>query len=189
MVDLSMENEIEIYSNDVFASNLKDLVDNSSYTPNEIAKKMEYYYGSSISGKQLKRYMNGTAIPKADTLCLLAIYFDVSIDALLGRCDIDRIYINDNDNPNFNKFHLNFDSRYILSKIDNDTKINVLNKIISKSNLLDVFTAQIGNVTAQLKDVTDKEIKDNIIFDCSCSIQREIYNIFKKCVNDYLKRK
>ena len=184
-----MENEIVIYSNDVFASNLKNLIDNSSYTLQEIVRQMKNYYGSSISEKQLKRYINGTAVPKANTLFLLANYFEISIDALLGRCDIDRICINDNDNPNFNKFHLDSNSRHTLTKIDNELTIDILNSIISKSNLLDVFTAQIGNVTAQLKDVTDKEIKDNIIFECSCSIQREIYNIFKKCVNDYLKRK
>lgn len=52
----------------------------------------------------------------------------------------------------------------------------------------DEFAIQIENATAQLKDVTDKKTKDNIIFECSCSVQREIYNLFKKSVNDYMKK-
>lgn len=183
-----MENEIEIYSNDVFASNLKDLIDNSGYTLQEIVRQMKRYYGNNISQKQLKRYMNGTAVPRTDTLCLLATYFDVSIDDLTFKHDVDTT-IKNNNTYNFNKFHLDSNSRHILSKLDNNIKIDVLNKIISKSNLLDIFTTQLENAIVQIKDVTDKETINNIIFEYSCSIQREIYNIFKKSVNAYMKRK
>lgn len=182
-----MENEVEIYSNSAFAKNLETLIDDSSYTISEIVSKMEKYFGIKISEKQIKRYVNGTAIPKANTLCLLATYFDVSVDGLLGRCAIDRIYINDNDDHSCNKFHLDSYSRRTLSKIDNDTKIDVLNKIIN-SNLLNVFTTQLENATERLENITDKETKENIIFESSGIIQWEIYKLFRKSVNEYMKK-
>ena len=63
-----------------------------------------------------------------------------------------------------------------------------MNKIISKSNLLDIFSTQLEDVTAQLKTITDNETKDDVIFLASHKVQLEIDKLFKKCLKEYLKK-
>lgn len=182
-----MESKFEMYSNEKFAKNLKYLINNSSYTPNEIEKEMLTNLGANISAKQLKKYLNGTAIPMADKLYLLADFFGVSIDSLIGRFELSEYYI-EKDDPNFNKFHLDSKSRYKLSNIESETEINVLNNIISKSNLLEIFFTQLENAAAKLKTVTDNETKDDVIFLASYKVQMEIDKVFKKCLKEYMKK-
>lgn len=182
-----MKKELEMYSNEQFAKNLKYLINNNSYTPKEMEKEMLNYFGNNISEKQLNKYLKGNATPKAGNLYLLADFFGVSTDSLLGRCELGEYYI-ETDDPNFNKFHLDSNSRYKLSEMENETEINVLNKIISKSNLLDIFITQLENATTQLKTITDNETKDDVIFLASHKVQMEIDKLFKKCLKEYMKK-
>ena len=147
---------------------------------------MKRLFGTTISDKQLKKYKSGTAVPKADSLYLLANFFNVQIDALVGICDIEDFYYTENAR-NKNKFHLNTGSRYKLSNIKNETEITILNKLID-SNVIEIFTKQLENASAQLKDVNDKEKEDDIIFLASHKVQVEIDKLFRKCLNNYNKK-
>lgn len=182
-----MKKELEMYSNEQFAKNLKYLISNSGYDLKEISEKLQTYFGATISEKQLNKYLKGNATPKADNLYLLADFFGVSTDSLLGRCELSEYYI-ETDDPNFNKFHLDSNSRYKLSEMENETEINVLNKIISKSNLLDVFAEQLENATTQIETAPDKETKETITYIASCMLQREIDKLFRKCLTKYKKK-
>lgn len=181
-----MENEFKMYSNEVFANILKGLINNTYYSTMEIEKELKNCFGTSISYKQLNKYLKGSAIPKADNLYLLAEFFRIQIDALLGRCDLDGFYFV-SDEPNINKFHLDSDSRHKLSSIKNDTEIKVLNEIID-SDLIETFATQLENATAQLKTAQDKETKENITYIASCMLQREIDKLFRKCLTKYMKK-
>ena len=182
-----MEKDFEMYSNEQFAKNLKTIINNSGYDLKEIPQKLQTYFGTTISEKQLNKYLKGNATPKADNLYLLADFFSVSIDALIGRTDLNDFYV-EIDDPKFNKFNLDSNSRYKLSDLKNEIQINVLNKIISKSNLLDIFSTQLEDVTAKLKTITDNETKDDVIFLASHKVQLEIDKLFKKCLKEYLKK-
>lgn len=181
-----MKNNVQMYSKKYFSNNLKTLINNSGYDVKEIPKRLKDIFGISISEKQLYKYINEIAIPKADKLYLLADLFGVSIDGLIGRFELSEYYI-EKDDPNFNKFHLDSNSRYKLSNIESETEINVLNNIISKSNLLEIFVSQLENAAAQLETAKDKESKETIIFIASCLMQREIDKVFRNCLSQYRK--
>ena len=108
-----MQDDFQMYSNKTFANVLTNLVNDSGYSETEISNKMKRLFGTTISDKQLKKYMSGTAVPKADSLYLLANFFNVQIDALVGRCDIEDFYYTENAR-NKNKFHLNNDSKLTI---------------------------------------------------------------------------
>lgn len=181
-----MENELKMYSNTTFASILKDLINDSGYSSKEIEKEMKASFGTTISYKQIDKYISGTAIPKADSLYLLANFFQIPIDALVGRCELDSFYFSKNE-LNKNKFHLNSDSKRILSNMENETQIDVINNIISSSSLLETFVTQIETASAQIKNTQDKETKENITYIASCMVQREIDKLFRKYIKKYLK--
>lgn len=182
-----MQDDFQMYSNKTFANVLTNLVNDSGYSETEISNKMKRLFGTTISDKQLKKYMSGTAVPKADSLYLLANFFNVQIDALVGRCDIEDFYYTENAR-NKNKFHLNTDSRYKLSNMENKTEIYVMNKIITDSNLIETFTAQMETATIQLQTTPDKEIENAIITFASNKVQVEIDKLFRKCLHKYNKR-
>jgi hypothetical protein len=70
----------------------------------------------------------------------------------------------------------------------NDTEIKVLNKIISKSNLIDIFATQLQNATEQIKNTNDIETKNDIAFLASHKVQAEIDKLFIKCLKEYMKK-
>lgn len=121
-----MENKLKMYSNTEFARNLQTLINNSAYNVKEISEKLQTVLNISISEKQLNKYLKGMATPKADKLYALADFFCISIDSLIGRFELSSEYYIETDAPNFNKFHLDSSSRYELSKIDNETKEDVI---------------------------------------------------------------
>lgn len=182
-----MENEFKMYSNKVFANILKGLIDDTYYSTTEFEKELKARFGTGISYKQLNKYLNGTAIPKADNLYLLAEFFRIQIDALLGRCDLDGIYFVPNE-PNINKLHLDSTSRCTLAEIEDDTEIDVVNKLISNYNVIETFSTQLKKASAQLENVTDKGTKDDVIFVASHKVQMEIDKLFRKCLTKYMKK-
>ena len=72
--------------------------------------------------------------------------------------------------------------------MENETEIYIMNKIITDSNLIETFTAQIENATVQLQTTTDKEIGNAIITFASHKVQVEIDKLFRKCLNKYNKK-
>lgn len=182
-----MENEFKMYSNEVFANILKGLIDNTYYSKKEIEKELKARFGTGISSKQLDKYLNGTAIPKADNLYLLAEFFRIQTDALLGRCALNDLYFTP-DEPNINKLHLDSISRRTLAEIENATEINIVNKLISNSDIIKTFATQLENATTQLKNTQDKETKEDVIFLASHKVQMEIDKLFRKCLTKYMKK-
>ena len=61
------------------AHNLKILLSQRQISQLKHAKDL------CITSVSMSRYCNGTQIPKAETISQIADYFDVSVDALLGR--------------------------------------------------------------------------------------------------------
>lgn len=74
-----------MYDNNVFIKNLSKLIEDKkteNKTQNQIADEI------GISTGALSKYLNGNATPKADVLYLLAKYFNVTTDYLLGLSDV-----------------------------------------------------------------------------------------------------
>lgn len=74
-----------MYDNNVFIKNLSKLIEDKkteNKTQNQIADEI------GISTGALSKYLNGNATPKADVLYLLAKYFNVTADYLLGLSDV-----------------------------------------------------------------------------------------------------
>lgn len=171
-----MEKDIEMYSNEIFASVLTNLM--NGYNATEISNALKEKFGTTISSKQLNNYMNGTAVPKADSLYLLAEYFRVQIDGLVGRCEIDDFYFSNNPKTK-NKYNLNVDSRNKLSNMEIKKEIDVLNEMIN-SNIIETFATQLQTASAQIKTTDNKEIRNAIITYASHNLQIEIDKLFRK---------
>ncbi len=65
----------------IFADRLSELVQNSGKSQNEICKDLGIYK------QKLSRWKTGNTEPNLDDLIMLAKYFDVSADYLLGLED------------------------------------------------------------------------------------------------------
>ena len=65
----------------IFADRLRELVQNSGKSQNEICKDLGIYK------QKLSRWKTGNTEPNLDDLIMLAKYFDVSVDYLLGLED------------------------------------------------------------------------------------------------------
>lgn len=184
-----MENGFEMYSNEDFGKNLQTLIDDSGYSTTEIEKKLKDNWNIEFSHRQLDKYKSGKSnqIIRADKLYALACFFSVSIDALLGRCELDGFYYMENQ-PSINKFHLDSKSKCILSEMRNETQIDIINKIISSPNILDTFATQLENASKQIKSTEDIESKETITYVASCILQREIDKLFRKCLKEFLKK-
>lgn len=65
--------------NNVFARNLRKLMERKDITQEELAKK------AGCSRQAVSQYMDGSSVPNVDKLLGIADYFGVSIDYLLGR--------------------------------------------------------------------------------------------------------
>lgn len=74
------------------AINLKKLRTEKGLTQDEISKDL------GINRATYAHYETGRREPDAQTLKLLAKYFDVSLDYLVGIADIRNPYLNDNSN-------------------------------------------------------------------------------------------
>ncbi len=73
----------------IFANNLRQLVNLSGKTTTEVAKELHMSFPS------LSRYMNGLRVPDINYLIRIADYFDVSVDWLVGRKDkADKPFLN-----------------------------------------------------------------------------------------------
>lgn len=63
----------------IFANNLRHLVNLSGKTTTQVAKELHMSFPS------LSRYMNGQRVPDINYLLRIADYFNVSLDWLVGR--------------------------------------------------------------------------------------------------------
>ena len=183
-----MQDKFQMYSNDVLAENLQTLIINRGIPLDIICDYINNKWGVKFSYKQMQKYVKGTTTQRigTDKLYVLAKYFDVSMDALVTKGLLDDDYPKIG-NPNINHFHLNANSRNKLSNIENETEITILNKLID-SNVVETFTKQLENASAQLKDVNDKEKESDIILLASHKVQVEIDKLFRKCLNKYNKK-
>ena len=83
-----------------FANRLKQLRKENNLTQEELAQKISKTR-STIAGYETERKE-----PDYETLVLLAKYFNVSLDYLMGVSDVRNPYINDKDLDEVNKFLL-----------------------------------------------------------------------------------
>lgn len=75
-----------MYNNSVFIENLSKLIEYEKEAMNKTQNQIADEIG--ISTGALSKYLNGNATPKADVLFLLAKYFNVTTDYLLGLSDV-----------------------------------------------------------------------------------------------------
>ena len=68
--------------NNVFSVRLRELLDNKKISNTEFA------YIMNVSPQMVSFWRNGDNIPDIKKVCIMADYFNVSIDYLLGRTDI-----------------------------------------------------------------------------------------------------
>lgn len=64
-----------------FPKILKDLMDNNNTSTKELADYLE------VNIRNVQRYLKGQQTPPSEKLVLIADYFNVSIDYLVGRTD------------------------------------------------------------------------------------------------------
>ena len=177
-----MENDFKMYSNKQFAENLENLMKMFDYAPKELSNKIKEVCDVSITDKQITRYLNPNNKQRIGSVNLYAIayLFDVSIDSLLNRCDFSEIYVG-NDNI-VGKYKLSANSKKKLDSINNETAIDVLNKIICNTNLIDVFVEELQNVSNQYKTILDKETRADVVYMSSAKVQREIDKLFRNMI-------
>lgn len=70
-----------MFSKDIFAGRIKSLRKNNHKTQTDLAQLME------VSKTQISDIENGKSTTSIERLCVLADYFNVSIDFLVGRTD------------------------------------------------------------------------------------------------------
>ena len=152
------------------------------YTPKELSNKIKEVCDVSITDKQITRYLNPNNKQRIGSVNLYALahLFDVSIDGLLNRCDLTEIYVG-NDN-NVGKYKLSIDSKKKLSNINNPTTIDVLNKLICNTNIIDVFVEELQNVSNQYTTIIDKEARADVVYMSSAKVQREIDRLFRNMI-------
>lgn len=80
--------------NTIFGSRLKQLRMTNTLTQQDLAISL------NISKSNISKYENGTIEPSFEILIKISDYFQVSIDYLLGKTDIENIYKN-TSNHNF----------------------------------------------------------------------------------------
>lgn len=66
----------------ILATRLRGLMDEAKITQIELAKKL------GITRQSISQYMDGSIVPNAEKLYLIADFFDVSSDYLLGRTNV-----------------------------------------------------------------------------------------------------
>ena len=177
-----MENDFEMYSNKQFAENLKFLMKTFDYTPKDLSIKIKEVCDVSITDKQITRYINPNNKQRIGSVNLYAFahFFDVSIDGLLNKCDLTEIYVG--NDTNVGKYKLSANSKKKLDSINNKTAIDVLNKIICNTNLIDVFVEELQNVSNQYKTILDKETRADVVYMSSAKVQREIDKLFRNMI-------
>lgn len=72
----------------VFGERLKSLRDKNKQSINELVLELNKKYETSISKSMISRYENGQSDPKMEIVRILADYFDVSSDYLVGISDM-----------------------------------------------------------------------------------------------------
>ncbi len=96
---------------ETFAERLKKMRKKRGLTQKELAKKF------NLTKSSFSSYENGNNYPQCDKLIKMADFFEVSVDYLLGRIEIE------NYNKRENKyFNLNEDTLDIVINILNDLK-------------------------------------------------------------------
>lgn len=78
---MKMSKKIKEYDG-VLATRLRELMLEAKITQIELAKKL------GITRQSISQYMDGTMLPNAEKLYLIADFFDVSSDYLLGRTNV-----------------------------------------------------------------------------------------------------
>lgn len=68
--------------NELFSQNLKYLVKEKNLSLRQLENEL------NINHTTLSRWLNCQTMPQADYLCIIAKYFNCSVDFLLGRNDI-----------------------------------------------------------------------------------------------------
>lgn len=71
----------------MFGKRLKLLRTNLNLTQTQLGKRL------NLSQRAISSYENGLRFPDEQILNLIANYFNVSVDYLLGRTDIKNIYL------------------------------------------------------------------------------------------------
>lgn len=71
----------------MFGKRLKLLRTNLNLTQNQLGKDL------NLSQRAISSYENGLRFPDEQILNLIADYFNVSVDYLLGRTDIKNVYL------------------------------------------------------------------------------------------------
>lgn len=70
-----------------FGEKIKQLRKNKNLSIGELVAELNKYYNTNISKSMISRYENGTADPKMENIRILADYFDISADYLIGIKD------------------------------------------------------------------------------------------------------
>ena len=65
----------------LFSNNIKYLIKEKNLSLRKLEKDIK------INKSTLSRWINGITMPQADYLCILADYFNCTVDYLLGRTD------------------------------------------------------------------------------------------------------
>ncbi|MEC2288732.1 helix-turn-helix domain-containing protein [Bacillus velezensis] len=73
----------------IFGERLKSLRDKKKQSINELVVDLNKKYETKISKSMISRYENGQSDPKMEMVRILADYFNVSSDYLVGISDIE----------------------------------------------------------------------------------------------------
>ncbi|MEC2423237.1 helix-turn-helix domain-containing protein [Bacillus velezensis] len=73
----------------IFGERLKSLRDKKKQSINELVVDLNKKYETNISKSMISRYENGQSDPKMEVVRILADYFNVSSDYLVGISDIE----------------------------------------------------------------------------------------------------
>ncbi|MFT4415289.1 helix-turn-helix domain-containing protein [Fredinandcohnia humi] len=71
----------------VFGERIKDLRTNKKLSIDDLVAKLNKIYETNISKSMISRYENGQADPKMENVRILADFYNVSADYLLGLDD------------------------------------------------------------------------------------------------------
>ncbi|KAF1681247.1 MULTISPECIES: helix-turn-helix domain-containing protein [Bacillus] len=73
----------------IFGERLKSLRDKNKQSINELVVDLNKKYETNISKSMISRYENGQSDPKMEVVRILADYFNVSSDYLVGISDME----------------------------------------------------------------------------------------------------
>lgn len=201
----------KLYNANELGEKIKDFIVNKGLTEEKLSKEITEY-GGSLSARQIRKYEDDNSEPdmKATNLLALSQIMKMSIDSLLGNTvkitNYQLIITSEigikKDGIDKLKKYKNRNKRLLKPKrrsIDDITEIDVLNYIISETNLLSIIKEETKNyITEQMrvkrilnmldinkskeqkKSISDelREKEDNL----KANISKELNRIFKNFV-------